>query len=69
MAARYAIVVARFYEDLAARLEAGARAVFERGRRARSRSSRCPGAYELAAAAALRRRRAGASAASPAWAR
>jgi len=48
--AHYAIVVARFYDDLAARLEAGARGVFE----ALGDSVEVfavPGAYELAAAA------------------
>jgi 6,7-dimethyl-8-ribityllumazine synthase len=50
MAARYAIVVARFYEDLAARLEAGARAVFEAAG-AQVEVFEVPGAYELAAAA------------------
>ena len=37
--ARYALVVARFYEELAARLEAGARGVLEASRRGRSRRS------------------------------
>jgi 6,7-dimethyl-8-ribityllumazine synthase len=50
MAARYAIVVARFYEDLAARLEAGARAIFEQAG-AEVERFEVPGAYELAAAA------------------
>ena len=50
MGARYAIVVARFYEDLAARLEAGARAVFEAAG-AEVERFEVPGAYELAAAA------------------
>jgi 6,7-dimethyl-8-ribityllumazine synthase len=48
--AHYAIVVARFYEDLAARLQAGACAVFD----ARGDSYEVfdvPGAYELATAA------------------
>jgi 6,7-dimethyl-8-ribityllumazine synthase len=47
---RYAIVVARFYEDLAARLEAGARAVFE-AEGATVEVFEVPGAYELALAA------------------
>ena len=46
---RYAIVVARFYEDLAARLEAGARAVFE-AEGATVEVFEVPGAYELALA-------------------
>jgi 6,7-dimethyl-8-ribityllumazine synthase len=50
MAGRYAIVVARFYEDLAARLEAGARAVFE-DHGAEVEVFEVPGAFELAAAA------------------
>jgi 6,7-dimethyl-8-ribityllumazine synthase len=48
--AHYAIIVARFYGDLATRLEAGARAVFE----AQSDDVEVfdvPGAFELAAAA------------------
>ncbi len=47
---RYAIVVARFYEDLAARLEAGARSVFE-AEQAAIEVFDVPGAYELALAA------------------
>ena len=47
---RYAIVVARFYEDLAARLEAAARAVFE-AEGATVEVFEVPGAYELALAA------------------
>ena len=50
MAERYAIVVARFYEELAARLEAGARAVFEEAG-ATVEVFDVPGAYELPAAA------------------
>jgi 6,7-dimethyl-8-ribityllumazine synthase len=50
MAARYAIVVARFYGELAARLEAGARAVFEQAG-AEVELFDVPGAYELGAAA------------------
>ena len=43
VSASYAIVVARFYEDLAERLIAGAtRGIRGGGRRARSRSSTCP---------------------------
>lgn len=48
--ARYALVVARFYEDLAARLEAGARGVIERSGGSVEVFD-VPGAYELAAAA------------------
>jgi len=50
MADRYAIVVARFYEELAARLEAGARAVFAQAG-ADVEVYEVPGAYELATAA------------------
>ena len=50
MAGHYAIVVARFYEDLAARLEAGARAVFE-AELATVEVFDVPGAYELPLAA------------------
>lgn len=50
MGARYAIVVARFYEEIAARLEAGARAVFE-AEGGEVEVIDVPGAYELAAAA------------------
>jgi 6,7-dimethyl-8-ribityllumazine synthase len=48
--AHYAIVVARFYEDLATRLEAGARAVFE-AQDDDVEVFDVPGAFELAAAA------------------
>ena len=48
--AHYAIVVARFYGDLAARLEAGARAVFE-AQDDDVEVFDVPGAFELAAAA------------------
>jgi 6,7-dimethyl-8-ribityllumazine synthase len=48
--AAYALVVARFYEDLAARLEGGARAVLEE-QGATVEIFDVPGAYELAAAA------------------
>ena len=48
--ATYALVVARFYEDLAARLEAGARAVFDQHGCA-VETIDVPGAYELATAA------------------
>jgi len=47
---RYAIVVARFYEDLAERLEQGARRVFD-AERATVEVFDVPGAYELPAAA------------------
>ncbi len=48
--ARYALVVARFYDELAARLEAGARGVFE-AQNDDVEVFEVPGAYELAAAA------------------
>jgi 6,7-dimethyl-8-ribityllumazine synthase len=48
--ARYALVVARFYDELAARLEAGARAVFE-AEHDDVEVFDVPGAFELAAAA------------------
>jgi 6,7-dimethyl-8-ribityllumazine synthase len=48
--ATYALVVARFYEDLAARLEAGARAVLDEQGCAVEVFD-VPGAFELAAAA------------------
>ena len=47
---RYAIVLARFYEELAARLELGARAVFEE-EGAEVEVFSVPGAFELALAA------------------
>jgi 6,7-dimethyl-8-ribityllumazine synthase len=49
--AHYAIVVARFYEDLAQRLEAGAHAVFEQSGDSFERFE-VEGAFELSAAAA-----------------
>ena len=49
--ASFAIVVARFYEDLAERLERGARGVFE-GDGHSVEAFEVPGAFELAAAAA-----------------
>ena len=49
--AHYAIVVARFYEDLAARLEAGARTVFEAQEGGEVEVFDVPGAYELGQAA------------------
>jgi 6,7-dimethyl-8-ribityllumazine synthase len=49
---RYAIVVARFYEDLAERLERGARVVFEaEGDASSVEVFDVPGAFELPAAA------------------
>ena len=48
--ARYALVVARFYDELGARLEAGARAVLE-AQNDEVEVFDVPGAYELAAAA------------------
>ena len=50
---RFAIVVARFYEDLADRLVAGARAVFERAGAAEVEVHDVPGAFELPLAALL----------------
>ena len=49
--ARYALVVARFYEDLAERLESGARAVFEGEEGGEVEVFDVPGAYELGQAA------------------
>ena len=49
--ARYALVVARFYEDLAARLESGARAVFEAQEGGEVEVFDVPGAFELGQAA------------------
>jgi 6,7-dimethyl-8-ribityllumazine synthase len=48
--AAYALVVARFYEELAARLETGARAALE-AEGCETETFSVPGAYELAAAA------------------
>jgi 6,7-dimethyl-8-ribityllumazine synthase len=48
--ATYALVVARFYEELAARLESGARAVLE-VHDCEAETFEVPGAFELAAAA------------------
>jgi 6,7-dimethyl-8-ribityllumazine synthase len=48
---RYAIVVARFYEELAARLEAGAREAFAEAGEAACESFEAPGAFELPLAA------------------
>jgi 6,7-dimethyl-8-ribityllumazine synthase len=48
--AAYALVVARFYEELAARLESGARAVLE-ANGCETETFEVPGAFELAAAA------------------
>ena len=48
---RFAIVVARFYEDLADRLVAGARGVFERAGAAEVEVHDVPGAFELPLAA------------------
>jgi 6,7-dimethyl-8-ribityllumazine synthase len=50
--AHYAIVVARFYEEVAARLEAGARAVFD-AQHDSVEVFAVPGAFELAPAALL----------------
>ena len=64
MSARFAIVVGRFYEDLAERL-VGRRAAGVRGGRAASVDVYdVPGAYELPLAALYLRRR---PAATPAW--
>ena len=51
--ARFAIVVARFYEDLADQLVAGARGVFERAGAAEVDVHDVPGAFELPLAALL----------------
>jgi 6,7-dimethyl-8-ribityllumazine synthase len=48
---RYAIAVARFYEDLAQRLEAGARAAFARASDSELEVFDVPGAFELPLAA------------------
>jgi 6,7-dimethyl-8-ribityllumazine synthase len=48
--AAYALVVARFYEELAARLESGARAVLDEND-CEAETFEVPGAFELAAAA------------------
>jgi 6,7-dimethyl-8-ribityllumazine synthase len=48
---RFAIAVGRFYEDLATRLEAGARAAFAQAGHAQVESFDVPGAYELPLAA------------------
>ena len=50
---RFAIVVARFYEDLADQLVAGARGVFERAGAAEVDVHDVPGAFELPLAALL----------------
>ena len=53
MSARFAIAVGRFYEDLATRLEAGARAAFEQApERPEVEVFDVPGAFELPLAAA-----------------
>jgi 6,7-dimethyl-8-ribityllumazine synthase len=51
MADRYAIAVGRFYEDLAERLERGAREAFAEGGVTEVDSFAVPGAYELPLAA------------------
>jgi 6,7-dimethyl-8-ribityllumazine synthase len=51
MSGRYAIAVGRFYEDLADRLERGARAAFAEGGVEDVDSFTVPGAYELPLAA------------------
>ena len=51
MSERYAIAVARFYEDLAQRLEAGARAAFEQAGGSEVEVFDVPGAFELPLAA------------------
>ena len=53
MSARYAIVVGRFYEDLADRLVKGATAAFEEGGATDIDVFDVPGAYELPMAAKL----------------
>ena len=49
--ARFAIAVARFYEDLAERLVAGAQRAFAAAGAGRPTCSTCPGAFELPLAA------------------
>ena len=51
MIGRYAIAVGRFYEDLAERLESGARAAFSEGGVREIDSFTVPGAFELPLAA------------------
>ena len=51
MSVSYAIVVARFYEDLAARLVAGARTEFEQQSPSNIETFDVPGAFELPLAA------------------
>ena len=51
MTGRYAIAVGRFYEDLADRLERGARAAFEEGGVKHVDAFTVPGAFELPLAA------------------
>ena len=51
MTGRYAIAVGRFYEDLAERLERGARAAFEEAGVQQVDTFTVPGAYELPLAA------------------
>src|SRR5213592_568612 len=51
MIGRYAIAVGRFYEDLAERLERGARAAFAEGGVQEVDAFTVPGAYELPLAA------------------
>ncbi|HVP02428.1 MAG TPA: 6,7-dimethyl-8-ribityllumazine synthase [Solirubrobacteraceae bacterium] len=53
MSARYAIVVGRFYEDLAERLVAGAQAAFAEGGADPADVFDVPGAFELPMAAQL----------------
>jgi 6,7-dimethyl-8-ribityllumazine synthase len=53
MSARYAIVVGRFYQDLAERLVGGARAAFEEAGAEAVDVYDVPGAYELPMAAKL----------------
>ncbi len=51
MSERFAIVVGRFYEELAARLEAGARRAFEEAGEHEIETFEVPGAFELPLAA------------------
>lgn len=51
MSARFAIVVARFYEELAARLESGAREAFSEAGAGETETFAVPGAFELPLAA------------------
>ena len=64
----YAIAIGRFYEELAERLERGAREAFAQAGHADVEVFDVPGAFELPLAASYAAR-SGASPALPAWAR